>query len=93
MFFTKLPDLETLLHGHGLAFLQLGLVTDHSATFNESFADWLVTTRGSSAAAGWAVAIEELAIAKGVDAVGLFFELVEEFIDSWGQPDEHSCGC
>lgn len=92
MFFAKLADLETLMHGHGLAFLQLGIVTDRLATFNESFGDWLAVRRGSSVAAGWAVAVEELAKAKGVDPVGLFFELAEEFMDSWVQPDEHNSG-
>ncbi len=83
MFFGTLAELETLMHGHGLAFLQLGLVTDRGATFNESFGDWIASTKGSSVAAGWAVATEELAERAGVDAVGLFFELVEEFIGSW----------
>lgn len=86
MFFASLAELETLMHGHGVAFVQLGLVTDRSATFNDRFGDWLLVEKGSSAAAGWAVAIEKLAGKKGVDAVGLFFELAEEFIDSWEQP-------
>ncbi len=83
MFFGSLADLETLMHGHGLAFLQLGLVTDRATTFNESFGNWIASTKGSSAAAGWAVATEELAEKTGVDPVGLFFDLVEEFIESW----------
>lgn len=85
MFLIKLADMETLMHGHGLAFLQLGLLTDRSATFNQSFGAWLAATRGSSVAAGWAVAIEEFAREEGVDEFGLFFELAEDFIGSWGQ--------
>lgn len=83
MFFASLAELETLMHGHGVAFLQLGLVTDDSVTFNSSFGKWLVSTKGGSAAAGWAVAIEELARTAGVDAVRIFFELAEEFFESW----------
>jgi hypothetical protein len=90
MFFNKLADLETLMHGHGLAFLQLGLVNDRSETFNQSFGSWLAATRGNSVAAGWAVVIEDHAREKGLDEVGLFFELAEEFMDSWAQPlEEH----
>lgn len=84
MFFAKLADMETLMHGHGLAFLQLGLLTDRLATFNQCFGAWLAATRASSVAAGWAVAVEELAREEGVDEVELFFELAEEFFDSWG---------
>ena len=83
MFFSQLAELETQMHGHGLAFLQLGLVTDRSETFNESFGSWLVSTRSCSVAAGWAVAIEELARTTGVDQVELFFELVGDFIEIW----------
>ena len=83
MFFARLAELETLMHGHGLAFLQLGLVSDRSATFNESFGAWLVSTKDSSVAAGWAVAIEEMAKDTDADPVGLFFELEEEFLEYW----------
>lgn len=81
------------MHGHGVAFLQLNLVTDRSATFNASFGNWLVSTKGGSAAAGWAVEIEEFARATGVDAVELFFELADEFFDSRGKPEEPTSGC
>lgn len=92
MFFANLPELKTLMHGHGVACLQLGLITDDSATFNASFVRWLVATKGGSASSGWGVAIEELARAAGIDAVGLFFEFVGEFFDFWGERDEHSGG-
>jgi hypothetical protein len=79
MFFFQLADLETLMHGHGLAFLQLGLIDERSSTFNHRFGAWLAATRGRSVAAGWAVAIEELARDEGLEAIGLFFELAQEF--------------
>jgi hypothetical protein len=92
MFFRELTELETMMHGHGLAFLQLGFVSDRSATFNVSLAKWLRATRNISTQAGWALAIEELAGRTRVDAQALFFELLEKFIDSWMQFDEDSTG-
>lgn len=89
MYFSRLADLETIMHGHGLAFIQLGVVDDRSATFNHRFGEWLMTTGASSSAAGWAVAVESLANARAVDPIGLFFELLDEFMDSWGQLDQH----
>lgn len=83
MFFVDLRELESLMHGHAVAFLQLGLVTDETGTFNASFRRWLVSTKRGSIASGWAIGIEELAGAAGVHAVSLFFEFAEEFFDSW----------
>lgn len=83
MFFAELSEMETLMHGHGLAFLQLGLLADNSATFNQRFGAWLTTRKGISAAAGWAVALERLATEKSLDEIQLFFDVAEEFFDFW----------
>ncbi len=87
MYFATLEDLETCLQGHGFAFCQLGFVSDRSATFNDSFAAWLVATRHASAAAGWAVAIRELAATTDAEPAAYFFELLDEFFEKWsGSP-------
>ena len=85
MFFTSLSELERVLHGHSCAFRQLELIADTKASFNNQFGEWLVTTKGCSAAAGWGVAIDELAKTQDVDPIALFFELVEEFLTVWAR--------
>ena len=86
MFFRGLADLEMLLHGHGIAFLQLGVLIDSADTFNDRFGAWLRTVRSCSLAAGWAVAVEALAEREGLDPVELFFELEAEFT-AGGEPN------
>ena len=86
MFFRDLSGLEMLMHGHGIAFLQLDALTDSSETFNERFGAWLRAARNSSLAAGWAVAVEELAEQEGVDSFELFFKLEEAFTTD-NEPD------
>lgn len=87
MYFRRLSELEHQMSGHGTAFLQLGLIRDRNAAFNAAFGEWLAASRGCSLAAGWAVAVEELARATDSEAEVLFFELVEEFLDSWEVQD------
>jgi len=83
MFFSSLPELETMMHGHSVAFLQLGLIPDESAAFNYRFRDWLLDREKCSTASGWALAVENLAAQQvGVSAVTLFFDLVTEFLES-----------
>ena len=82
MYFRRLSEFQNQMHGHGTAFVQLGLAGD-SPTFNEAFGEWLAASRGCSVAAGWAVAVEQLADATDAEAATLFFELVEEFLEVW----------
>ena len=82
MYLANLAELEILMQGHGMACQQLGIVVDRQLTFNWSFVSWLEVNKGCSKAAGWAVAIEELARVAGIDPIAHFFELVEEFMDS-----------
>ncbi len=78
----KLADLQAMMDGHAHAFRQLSLLGEGSAAFGESFGNWLYSSRGSSATAGWAVSVEELAIGADVDPIELFFELADEFVST-----------
>jgi len=81
MYFNTLPELEAIMYGHGVAFQQLGVVSDSSETFNVRFGQWLEEYKRCSLSAGWGVAVEELAQKTEVDSVGLFFALKDEFTD------------
>ncbi len=83
MCFRDLSELSAILHGHAVAFSQLGLVGTRGHTFNAAFSDWLVVGTGVSASTGWAPAVEELASAAGVDAEALFADLVRAFLKEW----------
>jgi hypothetical protein len=82
MYFRDLPELEAILHGHGVAFGQLGLI-NREEPFNRSFAAWLRRETGASAAAGWADAVTQLAEAAGMDTEALFVERVRAFLREW----------
>jgi len=82
MYYRSLADLEAKLRGHATAFQQLGIIKRDEG-FSRSFAAWLYDNRGVSGAAGWAVAIEELASATRADPDTVFRVQVEEFLLDW----------
>ncbi len=82
MYFATLKMLEASMGGHETAFAQLDLI-GREESFNRHFAAWLRAETGVSAAAGWAHAVGELASAAGVDAEGLFADLVRTFLKEW----------
>lgn len=90
MYFRNLTELESQLHGHGIAFVQLKLIEGFSETFNEAFGRWLVKFHNGAASSGWAVALEKLAGAESNDPVGLFYDLAREFFSSWCRSSEPS---
>lgn len=83
MYFGNLEELEALLHGHGYAFTQLGLVGDRADTFNAAFGSWLAERHQLSAAGGWANALQQDAEAKAVAPLSLLAERLNEFWDDW----------
>lgn len=81
MYYRSLEELEAILSGHQLAFEQLGAI-NRDDSFHHQFVEWLRQTRQASASAGWAGAVESLALEK-VDSEVLFAELVVEFLTNW----------
>lgn len=87
MYFRSLVELEAFLHGHAMAFGQLELLRGEQ-TFGDAFANWLHDTTGASMSAGWAYAIEDLAISRSCDETALLLELIAGFLETWGaDPD------
>lgn len=83
MYFSNLLQLEAIMHGHWVAFVQLGLVSDRYHSFNSCFADWVRTHFDVSCSAGWALGIQDAAIKMAIDPHYLFFQTVFEFIAIW----------
>lgn len=83
MYFRELKDFESQLHGHAVAYQELGQISDiRAAGFNSNFKDWLYDQYGYSCSSGWAYAIED-AVETPDDAGPRFFELVEPFLEQW----------
>lgn len=87
IFFGTLRDLEWTLLGHGVAFLDVGLLQHPGQTFNERFGQWLHVRMDAAKEGGWATAVERLAEAWEVDAAPVFFELYDTFLEDGGWPD------
>lgn len=93
MFVSSLEDLESVLHGHGVAFEQMGEVESWSSTFNEAFGRWLASSVGLSCASGWGFSVQNLALEGRREPIAVFFQLFGQFCressgwESYGQGD------
>ncbi|MBL8892022.1 MAG: hypothetical protein JNL67_18750 [Planctomycetaceae bacterium] len=83
MYFKTLNELEALMGGHAAAFQQLRVI-ERDAAFSSAFSEWIMTTTGESCAAGWAYAIEQIAMREGNEVVTVFQRLAKDF-DEWRQ--------
>jgi hypothetical protein len=83
MYFKELKEFECILHGHGAAFQNLGII-ELNESFGFCFANWLYEYKGVSGSAGWAYAIDSLSRRSGEEAEIVFFRLVRIFLDQWG---------
>jgi len=94
MHFRDVAEFEAILHGHYLAYDQLGHRLERSETFNSAFSEWLYRAKGATgASAGWAFSIGELASAQGRDATELFSEFVREFFPLWSTRESPGSRC
>lgn len=83
MYYRDLASLEQILHGHSVAFSQLGVVEKREEMFNHAFAAWLRRREGASVASGWSHACLALASRAGQDAERLFAVQVRDFLRQW----------
>ena len=70
------------MHGHALAFEQLGQLPGKTRAFNAQFGDWLRKQLGISCSSGWAYAMASLSESKD-DGLPQLSQLVESFLDQW----------
>ena len=78
MFYRNLPEFESLMYGHMMAFDQLGLHRSHS--FCDCFSRWLFDSKSLSTSSGWALAIQKAALKSKSDETSLFADFVNEFL-------------
>lgn len=81
-YFRSLEELEAIMRGHRTAFEQLGLIAGVES-FHACFSDWIRDNTGTSASAGWAYAIEELASKRCDDPEEVFSEVLRSFLAQW----------
>ncbi|MEV5944777.1 hypothetical protein [Streptomyces sp. NPDC051994] len=84
----SLQHLDSMLVGYRTALEVHGVdeELDVMSGAGGPFAEWLWERLGFSSALGWAVEIERAAETAGRDAMGLFFELLDEFRAERGKP-------
>ena len=82
MFFRSLDDLGHQMHGHAVAYVELGALSDYDDRFNRQFGNWLYENYQLSCSCGWADAIEDSTESKD-QAEARFFEFVEQFLEQW----------
>ena len=87
MFSEELSGLETLFHGHWMAYLEFAGI-DRDESFNYKFTTWLWDKKRVPGDAGWAVAIHLCAKKNDRDPEKVFEEFVKEFLGSW---DTQTC--
>jgi hypothetical protein len=79
MYASEPIELEWTMHGHGIAFKQMGKLEEGAITFNDEFARWLVSSFGLSCASGWGYALQSHAGKSKRDAFSVFFEAYDRF--------------